>query len=84
MSLAIWDAKGLPHARGGVSERLAVLHRDSAVFPTHVGVFLTLGRSSESIERSSPRTWGCFQRFLMYAFRVMVFPTHVGVFPTLT
>ena len=29
---------------------------------------------------SSPRTWGCFQHFLLLTLRLKVFPTHVGVF----
>ena len=30
---------------------------------------------------SSPRTWGCFCSYLLFARLGLVFPTHVGVFP---
>ena len=30
--------------------------------------------------RSSPRTWGCFLIFTLFALIDKVFPTHVGVF----
>ena len=33
---------------------------------------------------SSPRTWGCFCSYLLFARLGLVFPTHVGVFPIST
>ena len=50
----------LPHARGGVSERIDHIIMQSL---------------------SSPRPWGCFQKFPDLRFPICVFPTPVGVFP---
>ena len=38
---------------------------------------------TKSSPRSSPRTWGCFQRGAPGPSLAEVFPTHVGVFPLL-
>ncbi len=39
------------------------------------------GWPADAIEKSSPRTWGCFCCFPCCAGNLRVFPTHVGVFP---
>ena len=36
--------------------------------------------SGLSYSESSPRTWGCFSRFMWLSLYQRVFPTHVGVF----
>ena len=33
------------------------------------------------LEKSSPRTWGCFYLYTIKLVSLKVFPTHVGVFP---
>ena len=59
-ALQILDKRaGLPHARGGVSQKHAI---------------------RGPVDRSSPRTWGCFQHRCHKSDRRNVFPTHVGVF----
>ena len=40
-----------------------------------------LGGHSEAANKSSPRTWGCFQNVALFCEAGIVFPTHVGVFP---
>mgnify|MGYP003277061333 CR=1 FL=1 len=50
------------------------------VFPTHVGVFLSLEDGALEGLQSSPRMWGCFKKILIFLEKDSVFPTHVGVF----
>ena len=51
------------------------------VFPTLVGVFLTLLRDCPRAKWSSPRSWGCFLWLVVGRRGGKVFPTLVGVFP---
>ena len=62
---------------------IATIRVTSAVFPTHVGVFLSVMIFSRSMGRSSPRTWGCFCKIAADGRHHAVFPTHVGVFLSL-
>ena len=54
--------------------------RLSRVFPTQVGMFPWLRRSSQVLRRFSPRRWGCFWRRCILGLAVQVFPTQVGMF----
>ena len=64
----------------GCFQCVRILWEKKLVFPTHVGVFLSIGTDYAADGASSPRTWGCF--FHLPALRTSgdVFPTHVGVF----
>ena len=64
----------------GCFQCVRILWEKKLVFPTHVGVFLSIGTDYAADGASSPRTWGCF--FHLPALRTSgdVFPRTWGCF----
>ncbi len=54
------------------------------VFPTRVGVFLSMRTFAISSPQYSPRVWGCFLPCHPHTRFLSVFPTRVGVFLQIT
>ena len=71
---------GLPHAGGGVSNRLIALKARLPSSPRGWGCFRGYP-DRRALTRSSPRGWGRFPRIVNPRKSGSVFPTRVGVFP---
>ena len=85
---------GCFYSDAGAQAQAAVFPTHVGVFPTldlterllwslpHArGGVSVCARGERVFERSSPRTWGCFQGSTAAFLLSLVFPTHVGVFP---